>query len=78
MRARWRPPAGHVAMAAAVLWLVAFGVLDAMPGVIVVSLFSVAPLIVATVADERRTAIFAVAAMALAIAAGKWDGIRER
>jgi phosphoserine phosphatase RsbU/P len=75
VRERWRPPAGHVAMAAAALWLVAFGVLDAMPGVIVVSLFSVAPLIVATVADERRTAIFAGASMALAIAAGKWDGI---
>ena len=69
------PPAGHVAMAGAVLWLVAFGVLDAMPGVIVVSLFSVAPLIVATVADERRTVVFAGAAVALAIAAGKWDGI---
>ena len=62
-------------MAAATLWLVLFAVLDALPVLIVISLFAVAPLIVATAADERRTAIFAGAAVALAIAAGRWDDI---
>ena len=74
VRARSRPSAEHVAMAMAVLWLVAFGVLHVMVGITVFSLFSVAPLIVATVADERRTAVFAGAAVALAIAAGWWQG----
>jgi hypothetical protein len=46
-------------MVVAALWLVLFGVLDAIPGLIVISLFGAAPLIVATAADERRTAIFA-------------------
>jgi sigma-B regulation protein RsbU (phosphoserine phosphatase) len=73
--ARSRPPAGHVAMAVAAVWLVAFGVLDATAGVIVISLFGVAPLIVATVADERRTAVFATATVALALAAGWWHRI---
>jgi phosphoserine phosphatase RsbU/P len=63
-------------MAAAALWLVLFGVLDATTGLIALSLFSVAPLIAATVADERRTAVLGAAAMALAIGAGWWDGIR--
>ena len=62
-------------MAAAAGWLVLFSVLDATAGVIVISLFSVAPLIVATVADERRTAVFAVTAVALAVGAGWWHGI---
>ena len=62
-------------MAVAALWLVLFGVLDALPDLIVISLFSVAPLIVATAADERRTAIIAAATVALAIAAGRWDGV---
>jgi phosphoserine phosphatase RsbU/P len=59
-------------MAVAAVWLVGFGVLHATTGVTVVSLFSLAPLIVATVADERRTAVFAAVAVALAIAAGWW------
>ena len=59
-------------MAVAAVWLVGFGVLHATTGVMVVSLFSLAPLIVATVADERRTAVFAAVAVALAIAAGWW------
>ena len=63
-------------MAAAAAWLVVFGVLDAMTGLIALSLFSVAPLIAATVADERRTAVFGAAAVALAIGAGWWDGVR--
>ena len=42
---------------------------------IVPALFSVAPLIVATVADERRTAVFAGAAVALAIGSGWWHGV---
>jgi hypothetical protein len=61
-------------MAAAAVWLVVLGVLDVEPNLILISLFSVAPLIVATVANERRVAIFAGAAAALAIAAGWWDG----
>ena len=75
MTARPRPSAEHVAMAAAAAWLVVFGVLDAMTGLIALSLFSVAPLIAATVADERRTAVFGAAAVALAIGAGWWDGV---
>ena len=52
MRARWRPSAGHMAMAAATLWLLVFGVLSAVTGLVVPSLLSVAPLMVATVAEE--------------------------
>jgi phosphoserine phosphatase RsbU/P len=72
--ARSRPSAEHVAMTAAGLWLVLCSVLHATTGVTVPPLFSLAPLIVATVADERRTAVFAGAAVALAIGAGWWDG----
>ena len=61
-------------MAAAVVWLAGFGVLHAMTSITVFSLFSVAPLIVATVADERRTAVFAAAAVALTIGTGLWRG----
>ena len=61
-------------MAAAALWLLLFGALDVITGLRVSALFSVAPLIVATVADERRTAIFAGAAVALTIATGWWHG----
>ena len=74
MRARPRPPAGHVAMAAAALWLVLFGVLCVLTRMTVFSLFAIAPLIVATVAGERRTAIFAGAAVALAVGIGSWQG----
>ena len=69
-----RPSAAHVATAAAALWLVLFGVLNATTGLMVLSLFSVAPLMAATVADERHTAVFAAAAVALAVGAGWWDG----
>ena len=62
-------------MAAAALWLLLFGALHAMTGLIVPPLFSVAPLIVATVADERRTAIVAGAAAALAVGAVWWHGL---
>ena len=68
--ARSRPSAGHVAMAAAAAWLILSGLLDAMTGLTALSLFSIAPLIAATVADERRTAVFGAAAVALAIGAG--------
>ncbi len=61
-------------MAVATLWLVAFGVLHATTGVMVFSLFSLAPLIVATAADGRRTAVFAGAAVALTIWAEQWHG----
>jgi len=71
---RSRPPAGHVAMAVAVLWLLLPCVLAAMSGQIVISLFIVAPLIVATAADERRTAIIAGATIVLTIAAVAWHG----
>ena len=77
MRVWSRPSPGHVAMVVATLWLVLFGVLDAIPGLIVISLFGAAPLIVATAADERRTAIFAGATVMLAIAAGWWDGVTD-
>jgi hypothetical protein len=63
-------------MAAAAVWLILSGLLDAMTGLTALSLFSIAPLIAATVADERRTAVFGGAAVALAIGAGWWDGIR--
>ena len=61
-------------MAAATVWLAGFAVAQAMMGIAVPSLFCVAPLIVATVADERRTAIFAGAAVALTIPARWWQG----
>ncbi len=73
--ARPHPRAEQAAMAAAAGWLVLFGVLDATTGVIVISLFSVAPLIAAAVAGERRTTIVAGATVALALAAGSWHGI---
>jgi hypothetical protein len=62
-------------MAAAGLWLILCGALQAVTGIVVPPLFSMAPLIVATVADPRRTAIFAGAAVALAAAAGWWHGL---
>ena len=74
MRARSRLSAGHAATAAAALWLVLFGVLYALTRMTVYSLFGIAPLIVATVAGERRTAIFAGAAVALAVGVGWWEG----
>jgi len=67
VKARSRPSAQHAAMAMAALWLVVFGVLHATTGVMVFSLFSLAPLIVATAADARRTAVFAGAAVALTV-----------
>ena len=61
-------------MAVAAVWLILSGLLDAMTGLTALSLFSIAPLIAATVADEHRTAVFAAAAVALAIGAGWWHG----
>src|ERR1700760_494049 len=61
-------------MAAAALWLVVFGVLHVLTRMMVVSLFGIAPLIVATVAGERRTAVFAGAAVALSVGVGWWEG----
>ena len=74
MRARPRQRTQYCAMALAALWLAVFSVLHVTLSTIVFSLFSVAPLIVATVADERRTAIFAGAAVALTAAAGTVQG----
>jgi sigma-B regulation protein RsbU (phosphoserine phosphatase) len=62
-------------MAAAALWLLLCSALHVRTEMIVPALFSVAPLIVATVADERRTAVFAGAAVALAIGSGWWQGV---
>jgi phosphoserine phosphatase RsbU/P len=59
-------------MAAAALWLVLVCVLHVLIRMTVISLFAIAPLIVATVADERRTATFAGAAVALAVGIGSW------
>jgi phosphoserine phosphatase RsbU/P len=75
VKTRSRLSAVHVALSAAALWLLVCCALDAMTGLNVPSLFSVAPLIVATVADERRTAIFAGAAVVLAIGTGWRHGI---
>jgi sigma-B regulation protein RsbU (phosphoserine phosphatase) len=61
-------------MAVAAVWLAGFGLLHVMTGITVFSLLSVAPLIVATVAGERRTAIFAAAAVALTVVAGWRQG----
>jgi hypothetical protein len=72
--ARPRPSAGHVATAVMASCLVLFVVVHATTDMIVLSLVSLAPLVAATVADERRTAVFAGAAVALAIGAGGWDG----
>jgi phosphoserine phosphatase RsbU/P len=66
--------AEQVAMAAAGLWLVLFGVLHLVSPMTEYSLFGIAPLIVATAADERRTAIFAGAAVALT-AGTAWDDV---
>jgi phosphoserine phosphatase RsbU/P len=73
-RTRPRPPAGHVAMAAAVVWLLVSGVPGAASGGPVTCLVIVAPLIAATAADARRTTLVAAAAVALTIAAGAWPG----
>ena len=70
---RSRPSAEHVATAVMILCLVVFVVVHATTNMMVVSLFSLAPLVAATVADERRTAVFAGAAVALAIGAGGLD-----
>ena len=69
-----RPSAEHVATAVMALCLVLFVVVHATTNMMVLSLFSIAPLVAATVADERRTAVFAGAAVALAIGAGWLDG----
>jgi len=75
--ARSRPSAEHAATAVMAVCLVLFAVVHATTGMIVLSLFSLAPLVAATVADERRTAVFAGAAVALAIGAGWWDAATE-
>jgi hypothetical protein len=56
-------------MVVAALWLVLFGVLDAIPGLIVISLFGAAPLIVATAVlaatlSAHRSAAFGVHVLA--------------
>lgn len=74
VRTRSRLPAEQVAMAAAALWLVLFGVLHLVTPVAEYSLFGIAPLIVATAADERLTAIVAGGAVALTAGTGWQEG----
>jgi phosphoserine phosphatase RsbU/P len=64
-------------MGMAALWLVVFAVIDAMPALSMISLFAVAPLIVAAAADERRTAIFSGAAVALSLTVVMWGHVRR-
>ena len=61
-------------MAAAVVWLLVSGVPGTASGGIMTWLVIVAPLIAATAADARRTALVAAAALALTIAAGARHG----
>jgi len=61
-------------MALAVLWLLVSGLLVMVSGGIVISLVIVAPLIAATAANQRRTAIVAGAIVLLTIVAGAWPG----
>ena len=70
VRTRPRPPTGHAAMAAAVVWLLVSGVPGTASGGPVTCLVIAAPPIAATAADARRTALVAAAALAPAIAAG--------
>jgi uncharacterized membrane protein YqjE len=65
--ARSRPSAEHVAAAVMALCLVLLAVVHATTDVMVLSLLTLAPLVAATVADERRTGLFAGTAVALAI-----------
>src|SRR5690242_13991206 len=77
--------AGHVAMAAAVLWLLVSGLPGTASGGIMTCLVIVAPLIAATAADARRTALVAGTTLTLTIAAwarhghiqdqGRWTGL---
>jgi phosphoserine phosphatase RsbU/P len=60
-------------MAVAAMWLVLFGVLHLLTHMREYSLFAIAPLIVATAADERGTAIFAGGAVAFTAGFG-WHG----
>jgi len=60
-------------MAAAAIWLVLFGVFHLLTNMTEYSLFGIAPLIVATAADERRTALFAGVAVALSAGIGWHD-----
>ena len=62
-------------MAAAGLWLILCGALQAVTGIVVPPLFSMAPLIVATVADPRPDGHIRRAAVARAVAAGWWHGL---
>ena len=61
-------------MAAAVLWLLVSGLPGTAPGGIMTCLVIVAPLIAATAADARRTALVAGTTLALTIAAGARHG----
>ena len=65
-----------MATAAAALWLVLFGLPHVLTRKTVFSLFGISPLIVATVVGERRPAISAGAAVALAV--GRVVGGRRR
>jgi phosphoserine phosphatase RsbU/P len=62
-------------MGTAALWLAVFAVIDAVPLLNMISMFAVAPLIVATAAGERITAIFSGAAVVLALTVVMWDHV---
>jgi phosphoserine phosphatase RsbU/P len=64
-------------MAAAALWLLVPCALAVTSSPVVLSLAVIAPLIAATAADERRTAIVAVATVLLTLADGFWHGQTE-
>jgi phosphoserine phosphatase RsbU/P len=77
VRARWRPSAEQIAIGTAALWLAVCAAIDTVPMLSTIALFAVAPLIVATAADERRTAIFSGAAVALTLTVVMWDHVRR-
>jgi sigma-B regulation protein RsbU (phosphoserine phosphatase) len=61
---------------AATLWLAAVVVVDLATGstIVLAALFALGPLIACAVLSARATTVFAVAAVALAVASGGWNG----
>ncbi|HSE71486.1 MAG TPA: hypothetical protein VLA97_12065, partial [Nocardioidaceae bacterium] len=63
-----------VGAAIAALWLAVLVVIDVVnPEVSLVALFALSPLIACAVLSARATAVFAVAAVVLSVAAGWWN-----
>jgi hypothetical protein len=64
--------------AAATTWLVVFVIVDLMTagaGVVLAPLFALSPVIACAVLSARRTAVFAIAAVACTVAAGWWNDV---